>query len=269
MALDYLIWKWKQPPGISRGLCSLLLSEMMETPEVDDLDLTHFERALSAAFPGWDDPSSEPPFISTHYSVAVHLSVSFSASPSVVAWFRSYAEANGLEFFDPQAETVSASDRRAFRERQQSLRRALAAERDEEHFTETASRAASGDLKALVELGNCYSFGEGAPRDLESAFSCYLQAAEKGSSEGMFNLAACYRTGEGVARDVAAALDWYHRALEGDPLFASFAIAEMFERGESGEPDLEAAERYYRIALENGHQDAPKALRRIGAMPPL
>ncbi len=66
-------------------------------------------------------------------------------------------------------------------------------------------RAESGEVAALLALGERYMAGRGVARDPERAVRLYLQAAEQGDAEALYRLGMAYRTGEGVGRnDVAA-----------------------------------------------------------------
>jgi TPR repeat protein len=200
---------------------------------------------------------------------AIHLQAYSDTGDEVLDWFLAFAERERLEFFDPQTEEITTADATGLKLR---LAAATAAEREyrlRRDFPELLERANSKDPRALVELGNRYSFGDGVARDLEQAFSLYLRAADLGFSDGMFNVAACYRLGEGVAKDLAAAAAWYERALQDDKVFAPFALGELYSTPDGLPNDTVKAIAYFQIALDSGHQDARRELRRLGALPPL
>jgi TPR repeat protein len=120
----------------------------------------------------------------------------------VLRWFVNLSEADSLEFFDPQREAISEQDERDFQARLAAVEQAEAAARWQKEIPQLLARAEASNPKALVDLGNRYSFGEGVQQDLARAFGLYLRAAEAGSEDGMFNVAACYRFGDGVEKDL-------------------------------------------------------------------
>jgi TPR repeat protein len=82
-----------------------------------------------------------------------------------VEWFVSLAEREGMVFFDPQNEPVTEADEKECRRRAKKLRRQADAQRAKAALQELRAKAAEGDPKALFQLGNCYSFGEGVKKD--------------------------------------------------------------------------------------------------------
>jgi len=54
----------------------------------------------------------------------------------------------------------------------------------------------------------------GSSKDAEQAVSWYRRAAEAGWTDAQLNLGLCYSNGNGVAKDAEQAVLWYRRAAE-------------------------------------------------------
>ncbi len=67
----------------------------------------------------------------------------------------------------------------------------------------------------MVSLGLISETGDGAPRDLQLAYSLYERAAEGGSPDGAINLAVALVRGAGIERDVGRAEDLLRTASAG------------------------------------------------------
>jgi len=269
MSIDYAFWKWRGDARISRGLCYLLVAGGADLPEVELLDIDRYRELIANRFPSWlaDDAPLQIDCQLLPTGICLHTYASTPAE--VLHWFLDLSEADSLEFFDPQREAVSEQDRRDFKARLEAVEQAEAAAQWQKDLPQLLARAEVSDPKALVDLGNRYSFGEGVQQDLTRAFGLYLRAAESGSADGMFNVAACYRLGDGVEKDLLKAAEWYERALVKDKFFAPFALGELYSTTGGLPPDNEKAIAYFQVALANGHQDARRELRRLGALPPL
>jgi tetratricopeptide (TPR) repeat protein len=268
MSQTYALWKSAGVPKASRGLSYLLVLAGAEDPEIEPIDPEHFRTLIRTQF-GSSISDSDAPFVCEIFPSGIAIEVHSRTPDEVLDWFRELAVREGLEFFDPEVDLVSAQEDQA------CASRLRAAERQDQEFRwarelpELSMRAQQGDVKALVELGNRYSFGEGVKVDHQEAYRCYRRAAEAGDADGMINLAAAFRLGEGVGQDVENAIVWLERAMNDDPLFASFALGEIYSNAEGGFYDASKAIRYFTIAQSAGHQDAPRELRKLGALPPL
>src|SRR5215470_2559106 len=267
MSNDYAFWKWRGRPRISRGLCYLLVGEGAELSEVELLDVDRYRELIAKRFPSWE--ADDLPIDCQLLPTGICLTTYASTPPEVLQWFVDLSEADSLEFFDPQNEAISEQDKRDFHVRLMAIEQAEAAAQWQKDLNHLLARAEVSDPKALVELGNRYSFGEGVQQDLARAFSLYLRAAEAGSADGMFNVAACYRLGDGVEKNLLKAAEWYERALVEDKFFAPFALGLLYSTPGGLPPDNEKAIAYFQVTPANGHQDARRELRRLGALPPL
>jgi len=270
MSIDYAIWKWKEKPAsITAGLCYLLLAEGIECSEVAPLEVEKLSGQIETAFPEiWSDTGDFP--LSCEILPTGILLEAYGSTPtSTLEWFVTLADREGLVFFDPQDEnSVSKADEKELRRRSKALQAQEVAIRQERKLAELNARASEGSPKALFELGNRYSFGEGVKKDPAKAFALFQLSAQEGYGDGMFNLAACYRFGEGVQRDMDSAIAWYERASETDKLFGPFALGEIYAKGEAGAVDRSKAVYYLQLAWENGNQDAVGLLKALDALPP-
>jgi tetratricopeptide (TPR) repeat protein len=262
MSIDYALWKWKkEPPGITPGLCYLLLIEGVNCPEAAPLDSDRVHDEIEVAFP-------EQPFELNLSSSGIMFSVSSSTPMEVVEWFIAFAEREGMVFFDPQDErSITKADEKEFERRFEAFQAEQEDARAKEGMQELLAQAEAGDPKALFTLGNRYSFGEGVKKDLKMAFTLFEKSALAGCSDGMFNLAACYRFGEGVKKDVQQAISWYERAAESDARFSYFALGEIYANGETGTVDRDKAIHYLQLAWDHDNRAAYKLLRALGAPP--
>lgn len=269
MSNDYAFWKWRGHARITRGLCYLLIAEAAEIPEVELLDVDRYRELIVKRFPSWEADHDPLPIELQLLPTGIHLQTYASTPTEVLQWFVDLSEADSLEFFDPQREAISEQDKRDFQGRLTAIEQAETAAQWQKDLNQLLARAEVSNPKALVDLGNRYSFGEGVQQDLARAFGLYLRAAEAGSADGMFNVAACYRLGEGVEKNLLKAAEWYERALVEDKFFAPFALGMLYSTLGGLPPDNVKAIAYFQVALANGHQDARRELRRLGALPPL
>ena len=116
--------------------------------------------------------------------------------------------------------------------------------------------AASGDPKALYEIGNRYAEGRGVAEDMAKAAQWYEKAAEHGLAPAQYRLGSFYEKGVGVARDVARARHWYQQAAERGNASAMHNLAVLHAMGADGKTDNEAAARWFVRAAELGVRDS-------------
>jgi localization factor PodJL len=90
----------------------------------------------------------------------------------------------------------------------------------------TERAAASGNRRAMHDLGVYFARGEGAPLDEAAAFRWFRQAAELGVADSQYNLGVLYQQGRGVTANPAEALFWFTvAARQGDEGAAERATA--------------------------------------------
>lgn len=202
-----------------------------------------------------------------------NLSVSWSRVEQVVAQLLRIVTEQGLVLHDYEANELLAGTHVAVTGSLGEVREDQAVAADEglmplgeAEIAELRRLAEAGDAAAQFNLGNCCAFGDGVAADPGEAFCWYERSARGGNSDGMFNLAACFHHGEGTARDIAQAVRWYEKAAEEDGVLAPFVLGEIYASGDGVPKDVEKAVAYYRIALQNGHPQARRALRLLGAI---
>ncbi len=74
--------------------------------------------------------------------------------------------------------------------------------------------ADQGVAAAELELGTCYSLGEGVSVDIKQALYWYHRAADQGHSLAQANLGVYYQEGYGVEQNGNHALYWYEKAVK-------------------------------------------------------
>jgi TPR repeat protein len=78
----------------------------------------------------------------------------------------------------------------------------------------TERLAEKGDVRAQVNAGWMYYYGEGVRQDKAASLAWYRKAAGQGDVTSLFNLGYAYEHGEGVGRDMNEARIWYGKAAE-------------------------------------------------------
>jgi len=77
--------------------------------------------------------------------------------------------------------------------------------------------AEAGDVRAQVNLGSMYYYGEGIAANFDKAFRWYHAAALQGDTDAQIGLAIMYIRGQGVTADLAIAHMWLTLALDSMP----------------------------------------------------
>ncbi len=76
------------------------------------------------------------------------------------------------------------------------------------------TRADSGDVYALLMLGEMFAAGEGVPQDYVEAANWYRLAAQRGVAKAQLSLGLLYSQGQGVAQNIELAYQWVYLAAE-------------------------------------------------------
>jgi TPR repeat protein len=119
------------------------------------------------------------------------------------------------------------------------------------------SAAERGDLRAMVSLGLISETGDGAPRDLELAYSLYERAAEGGSPDGAINLAVALVQGVSIEHDIARAGNLLRTASESGSAIATYNLGVLAQKGLVG--DKAAALELFTRAADQGEPQAYRA----------
>lgn len=105
--------------------------------------------------------------------------------------------------------------------------------------------AAQGFAPAQTLLGNCYFGGEGVPKDQALAVTWYRKAAEQGNASAQMSLGECYGGGKGVEKDFVQAAKWYRKASEQGYVLAQYYLGDCYANGEGVAKDLIEAYAYW------------------------
>jgi len=293
MGYDIILWKQKGAPSPPDAVAYLMLAEGLPWNKIAAFPVYEVVGALRVDFGDAFDDYLQA-FVDCR-----HLWATLSWNALLerdVARLRALATRFDLVLWDPQVTTPLEHEIERFRA---AKARALA-DASHQMFDTWVELAASGDLTAMNELGNCYAFGDGVQLDDSIAVHWYRRAAAGGLGPAIVNLAECYRTGTGVARDPAMAIrlftsagdagltqafidlanhfrngdgvpqDYrraaalYERALTVEQCVSAFELGQMFERGEGVVRSVDRAEELYVLARSNRHPEAYRALKRLG-----
>jgi len=114
------------------------------------------------------------------------------------------------------------------------------------------TEAQKGDVKAQMDLANCYRKGIGIEKNYEKAFQWWQKASEQENQDAEFRVAICFLQGEGVTRDEKAAFIRFLSLAKKDHIKAQFAVGNAYWDGLGVEKDeLKAIEWYKKSAEKN------------------
>ncbi|MFQ5570947.1 MAG: caspase family protein [Rhodothermales bacterium] len=113
-------------------------------------------------------------------------------------------------------------------------------------------------------VGHMYRQGKGVAQDDEKAVHWYLKSAEQEHAWAQTQVGFMYLNGYGVAKNYAEAVRWYRRAVSQGDAAGQYSLGYMYENGLGVLADMEDAVGWYRKAAQQGHENARKALERLG-----
>lgn len=116
--------------------------------------------------------------------------------------------------------------------------------------------AASGDARALFDLGVCYRRGEGVHQDNSKAVYYYSLAYEKGCGEAALNLGLLYNEGVGVKQDPEKAYELFEAAANSGISDGFTLMGRQHYSGIGREVDYDAAVKLFLKAAEFEEGDA-------------
>ena len=117
-------------------------------------------------------------------------------------------------------------------------------------------RAAEGDVRAMLHLGNALENGRGGPRDYVAARRWYEKAAAKGQRAAMDRLGEMYYDGLGVPKDYAAAKEWYEKAAQRNFPPAYLHLGRLYRNGDGVSQDCTVARTWYEEAAAANNNTA-------------
>lgn len=115
-----------------------------------------------------------------------------------------------------------------------------------------------GLAKAQVKLGEHYGEGRGVPMEFQEAAKWFRKAAEQGDAEGQCYLGSCYDWSHIAAKDCKAkAVEWYRKAAEQGFAEAQYDLGACYGSGDGVSlSSVTEAAKWYRKAAEQGHTEA-------------
>lgn len=132
----------------------------------------------------------------------------------------------------------------------------------QQEISDLKARAASGDPKAQVKLGQLYEDGIGVSEDSVAAARWYRQAAEQGDPAAQNNLGVMYRMGRGVDKDLKEAIRWYQKASRQAYPNAYFNLGTAYYNGDGVPTDYDLAYAWFALAAQMGSKPAQDAMQR-------
>ena len=118
-------------------------------------------------------------------------------------------------------------------------------------FTQFSSIPLLRHISGEVEFQKGREFSKEG--DLNLAFACFLEAAEKGHTEARFYLGSCFQRGAGIPKDGQRAGEWYRKAADQGHVVARGLC---YVEGYGVAQDIKEAFNCFRIGAENGHPRA-------------
>ena len=125
---------------------------------------------------------------------------------------------------------------------------------------ELVNKAEAGNAEAQLNLGVCYSNGDGVDQDYAKAVYWFTKAAEHGYAIAQLNLGVCYGNGYGVSQDHAKAVYWYTKAAEQGNAKAQNNLGLCYKKGDGVSRDYGKAVYWYNTAAKQGHTGAQRNL---------
>ena len=119
-------------------------------------------------------------------------------------------------------------------------------------FNETKTLAEKGDAEAQYNLGQCYDWGDGVPKDAFEAAKWYRKAADQGLPDAQCHLGFLYGIGAGVAKDEVESVKWIRKAAEQGNVVGQNLLALCYHDGKGVDKDEVESVKWYRKAADQG-----------------
>ena len=129
--------------------------------------------------------------------------------------------------------------------------------KDRSRALDLYTRAAElGDTNALCRVGICHEEGEICEKDDGKAFACYESAAEKGNALALYRLALCFYNGIGVDQNFAKAFAYFNRSADAGFAPAAYQVGLMSKSGRGTKKSASSAHQMFSLAARAGHSNA-------------
>ena len=120
--------------------------------------------------------------------------------------------------------------------------------------------AKAGDAEALYRLGLMHYAGKGVPENERRAVELLKDSAERGNVNAMYQLGNAFTFGNETPRMVAdsdvEAAQWYYRAAKLGNADAQYSLGLLFMAGKGLEKNTKEATYWMQEAAKRGHKDA-------------
>lgn len=118
---------------------------------------------------------------------------------------------------------------------------------------------------AANNIGFCYYYGYGVPKDMNKAIEWFTKAAEAGDNTSIDNLGTIYYYGNnGIPKDFNKAFYWANKASKAGILRGKFLVAECYEYGRGVDMNKSKALNIYReLVNEHHYKDAESGYYRL------
>ena len=121
---------------------------------------------------------------------------------------------------------------------------------------EIKDAAENGDVKAIAQLGWCYSNGVGVEYDNDKALNLFSVAADAGNPMALYELGVKYFMGYGVKQNITEAVAKFEEAARLGYDKAQYQMALMYAEATPLKKDNRKAAEWYDKAVAQNHADA-------------
>ena len=120
----------------------------------------------------------------------------------------------------------------------------------------------------LYARGVALMKGDGCAKSETEAFQCFEKAAASGHVKAMEHLAECYYYGRGAGKDLECAFQWYTKASKKSECspYTFYCVGFMLEHGQGVGKSVVKAEVWYREAVKRGNSNAKEPLEKLQAL---
>ncbi len=124
--------------------------------------------------------------------------------------------------------------------------------------SELEKMAQTGNIKAMVKLGECYIDGKLVQQNYTKAIEWWERASCNSDCPGslLYGLGRIYEKGQLTSINLPKAHSFYERAAEKGFVVAMYNLGRMYAEGRGTQKNIEKAISYYEKAASNGLPDA-------------
>lgn len=135
----------------------------------------------------------------------------------------------------------------------------VAAPSAEAGYSQVATRAASGDAEAELQMGTRYADGNGVIKNDKEAARWFEKAARHGKAEAQYRYGLALLEGRGVVQDYKAAFHWIEKPAKLGHSHAQYSLGELYRYGTGTPINKAQAYLWFNLAAAQGVEKAAKA----------